>query len=549
MKRKRILSLLLSAAMALSLVLPATAAPVTTAAEDSAAAPAPWYADAQAFVTHVKIMNGTDNGFEPNGTVTRAMVFQTLYNKEGQPVVEGGSFADVASDSWYANAAAWAKDRGLAKGDEAGNFNGNQNASRAEVATVIARYFDGVEVESSGNFASVPDYASVPDWAKAEMEFCYDAGFMTGDASGSILPNRLLSRAELAQLCMNMLTVTGKVTAISKYGNVSTDVPKAAFDDREYNMGDILYVTAGGTCLEVPYGDAYSNVDNGAAIVLPEDLEDSEDDTIMVAINMGNFAKTYGLAEGSNISFWMCEREGYKDEYEVSKIDDLRTNVRDDYESDEVFANFRPIVMGDIAEGVLYRSSNPVNPELGRNTYADDLIKAAGVKTAINLADSEETMKAYEGYDKSYYSTIDVIALNMGVDFADEEFNAKLAEGLTFMTEHEGPYVIHCTEGKDRAGFVSALLEALMGASAEEIIDDYMLTYINYYHIEKGDAKYEHIKDKNISRTLCSIAGLEAGSDLTGVDLAKAAQDYLTNTVGLSAETVTALQNVLKGTK
>ena len=29
--------------------------------------------------------------------------------------------------------------------------------------------------------------------------------------------------------------------------------------------------------------------------------------------------------------------------------------------------------MGDIAEGVLYRSSSPVNPELGRNSYADKL--------------------------------------------------------------------------------------------------------------------------------------------------------------------------------
>lgn len=49
----------------------------------------------------------------------------------------------------------------------------------------------------------------------------------------------------------------------------------------------------------------------------------------------------------------------------------------------------------------------------------------------------------------------------MGVDFAAEEFNAKLKTGLVYLIDNEGPYLIHCNEGKDRAGFVAALLEAL----------------------------------------------------------------------------------------
>ena len=69
----------------------------------------------------------------------------------------------------------------------------------------------------------------------------------------------------------------------------------------------------------------------------------------------------------------MAEKAGYLEEYEIRNIDSLRTNERDDYASDEVFANFRPVVMGDILAGILYRSSSPVNPELGRNSYADKL--------------------------------------------------------------------------------------------------------------------------------------------------------------------------------
>ena len=71
----------------------------------------------------------------------------------------------------------------------------------------------------------------------------------------------------------------------------------------------------------------------------------------------------------------------------------------------------------------------------------------------------------------------------MGVDFAAEEFNAKLKTGLVYLIDNEGPYLIHCNEGKDRAGFVAALLEALGGAEAEEIVEDYMLSYENYYHV------------------------------------------------------------------
>jgi len=34
----------------------------------------------------------------------------------------------------------------------------------------------------------------------------------------------------------------------------------------------------------------------------------------------------------------------------------------------------------------------------------------------MNLADNEETMKGYAGYNETYYSGLDVIALNLGTD-------------------------------------------------------------------------------------------------------------------------------------
>ena len=57
-------------------------------------------------------------------------------------------------------------------------------------------------------------------------------------------------------------------------------------------------------------------------------------------------------------------------------------------------------------------------------------------------------------------------------DFTAADFKTGLATGLRYFTTHEGPYLVHCTEGKDRAGFVSALLECYMGAAYDEVVAD-----------------------------------------------------------------------------
>ena len=45
------------------------------------------------------------------------------------------------------------------------------------------------------------------------------------------------------------------------------------------------------------------------------------------------------------------------------------------------------------------------------------------------------------------------------IDFLSETTLNGLPEGMRFIINNDGPYLIHCNEGKDRAGFVSALIE------------------------------------------------------------------------------------------
>jgi len=60
-----------------------------------------------------------------------------------------------------------------------------------------------------------------------------------------------------------------------------------------------------------------------------------------------------------------------------------------------------------------------------------------------------------------------------------------------------------------------------MGATQEEIVADYMTSYVNYYHLDlvADAAKYEMIVEKNVIEMLKAVVS----GPLKGADLAKAA--------------------------
>jgi hypothetical protein len=98
-----------------------------------------------------------------------------------------------------------------------------------------------------------------------------------------------------------------------------------------------------------------------------------------------------------------------------------------------------------------------------------------------------------------------------------------VAEGLEFMARRQGPYLFHCTEGKDRTGFVAALLEALMGATKDQIVADYMQSYVDFYGVKQGTEQY-----RLISQDVLDMLKIIGGTpDLDTADLAAGARSYL----------------------
>ena len=346
------------------------------------------------------------------------------------------------------------------------------------------------------------------------------------------------------------IQITTTIYEIAKHGNLILYMYGSDLYDKGFEHGDIVEIAIGEKKWDVPLCTSYSDVDNGEAVLRAT----GETDGVVLALNMGDFATTAGIAQKTaideepgyrwdyliespvEITITMKEEGGYREEWLIRQL--VRTNERADYAhlSDEAFANFRVIETTGMGKGVLYRSSSPINPDLGRNTYADKAAEKAGIVTVVNLADPSNT---YEGTENTYYSTCQVVYVNLGTDFLSEATLNGLAEGMRFIINNNGPYLIHCNEGKDRVGFVSALLECLMGATLNEVIDDYMLTYYNYYGVEKDTEKYNAIVKNNLIKVLNTTFKV---ADVYKAELATEAEAFLIEDAGLTSNEVSALK-------
>lgn len=188
---------------------------------------------------------------------------------------------------------------------------------------------------------------------------------------------------------------------------------------------------------------------------------------------------------------------------------------REDFSSDEVFANFRNVKVGNIKEGILYRGASPIDNSMGRAKYADKLIKEVGVKFDVNLTDNDDKIKRHfskkdfdSNYFKSLYESGKTICLHMNTNYKEQKYNDRIVKAMIAMSKNEGPYYVHCIEGKNRTGFLLAVIEGLAGANYEEIVRDHMITFANYYGIteETDKEKYDIIKARYIDSMLRYIA-------------------------------------------
>ncbi len=104
-----------------------------------------WAYDAIMWAVANGITGGTGDGttFEPNKTCTRAEILQFFYAAEGKPEYSiSNPYSDVKNKHWYKDAAIWAYENGLEKG-EGGKFLPNTDCTRLSTVLYLYRYITG----------------------------------------------------------------------------------------------------------------------------------------------------------------------------------------------------------------------------------------------------------------------------------------------------------------------------------------------------------------------------------------------------------------------
>ena len=339
----------------------------------------------------------------------------------------------------------------------------------------------------------------------------------------------------------------GIISMYNDYDGAMLNFTKADMEKAGFTLGDLISITLDNRTFAVPYYDGYYTR-GGEYLVVDYHSYPS----ICFTASIIGLPKELRGLEGHNVTIKMKGKGGCLG---VQKAMSMQyTNDRNDYStlSDAEYANARVAKAGRMADSILYRCATPFTNVHNRAYYVSEYLESVKAKTVLNLADTEEKMRSYDmpPYSGTLWDGGSVILCPLKADPTAEDFNNRLIAALKELPLHPAPYAVHCMEGKDRTGYVCALLEGLCGATYEEIVADYLVTYYNYYRVTPA-------KDPNVCNTLVSLrlnpclmyyTGVSDDAQLPNVDYSKAFSDYLLSH-GMSQQQIDALIPVLTDSK
>ena len=374
-----------------------------------------------------------------------------------------------------------------------------------------------------------------------------------------LIPSFMLASLLTISSCNKKLSIDNyDIIHELEFGGVYIKSTIDDFNKLGFEYGDSVDISfSNGYKLEdQPYYNGYY-VDAGETLLVGYPGYDYIKATLNYGDDLWDIAK---LEEKDKVTVSLNTKGKYKDIQDTMNIQ--YKDVRSEYDSDVEFANYRNITVGNIKANKIYRSASPCDNKHNRAHYVDTLISEAKVKYIMNLADTKEKIDAYiakSDFNSPYFLSLyqskklllmgsnneKILPLSMNMNYKSDDFRAKIALGFTQMASADGPYLVHCLEGKDRTGYVCMVIEALCGATYQQMVDDYMLTYVNYYKItlEKDKKRYDIIKERNIDAMLKFIVGDE-NADLTKIDFVPYVKQYLKNG-GMTEDRINTLINKL----
>lgn len=165
-------------------------------------------------------------------------------------------------------------------------------------------------------------------------------------------------------------------------------------------------------------------------------------------------------------------------------------------QTDVDFANFGTISGGELRENIYYRSTAYETKNVNnRANIIERLYSENGIQKEVYLADDKNAVDKYfskttgHPYLEYLYGTGSIITIEMGINnyLQFDQYRDTL---LHIADNDDSAVVTHCSVGKDRTGFIAAMMLAIANASDEAIHDAIMDSYIKLYGVEKGSDEY-----------------------------------------------------------
>jgi len=238
--------------------------------------------------------------------------------------------------------------------------------------------------------------------------------------------------------------------------------------------------------------------------------------------------------------------------YSFTIVDQLRTL----YTKNEV-ANFRDIggyktMDGKtIKYGLIYRSANIAKASTNFEDVAKNTIK---LKTELDVRKDYKTSEHPLDYVNFFnYGLTDYYP---GM-ISDSTTIQNLKNIFNLISDSKNlPLDYHCTNGADRTGLLSFMIEGALGVSDEDIFKDYETTTFYRYYLPRSDienkaGKYYFRNDGYRESTSDNGSMLKVALDLKSAygtkesNISEVVVNFLTTTCGVSLDTINAFRNLM----
>ncbi|WP_342427780.1 S8 family serine peptidase [Paenibacillus sp. FSL L8-0158] len=153
------------------------------------------------------LINGTtDTTFSPKKNVTRAEFAALVTRALGLTPGTAAPFSDIPAGSWYSGDVAAAYEAGLITGRSSDKFDPNANISRQEIAVVLGKAVDLLQIKAAADGpvrTPYHDASSFAGYAKDSIEKVSAAGIINGEAikgSSYFQPNAPTTREASAKV-------------------------------------------------------------------------------------------------------------------------------------------------------------------------------------------------------------------------------------------------------------------------------------------------------------------------------------------------------------